>query len=400
MTRRLTFGLCLTVALGTLGCQDPPAAPTSTTTTQPELRKHPTAGRDLPDRGALTLPRSARITDQYLTDLARRAIDPDDYVCPASTPVVDWFTNEVVEFIVEEPARFELLYVKLWADLIPTYEALFFLTANRQQEFGYDGEFTNVLRRTERDAKRFWDIRSEQIQMVPLKGTMLQDPERVARTYRLPIGPPEPYNLSADSAAKVAAVIRQEVLASDVLDGGNHPLFSFNAFAFWTDDGSIPDKIIMGDGVLEGYAAVGFEDVAPQAVYAHEFAHHIQHQNGYFEEEPPPPPGGPRPDTGAEFTRYTELMADAYSAYYLTHKRGAALNRKRVAQFLQVFFQIGDCGFDSPAHHGTPNQRMAAAEFGFDVAHEAQKQGHILSSDQFHDLFVAAYPELIAPDAT
>ena len=93
-------------------------------------------------------------------------------------------------------------------------------------------------------------------------------------------------------------------------------------------------------------------------------------------------------------------MADAYSAYYLTHKRGAALNRKRVAQFLQVFFQIGDCGFDSPAHHGTPNQRMAAAEFGFDVAHEAQKQGHILSSDQFHDLFVAAYPELIAPDAT
>ena len=88
MTRRLTFGLCLAVALGTLGCQDPPAAPTSTTTTQSELRKHPTAGRDLPGRGALTLPRSARITDQYLTDLARLAIDPDDYVCPASTPVV------------------------------------------------------------------------------------------------------------------------------------------------------------------------------------------------------------------------------------------------------------------------------------------------------------------------
>jgi hypothetical protein len=31
----------------------------------------------------------------------------------------------------------------------------------------------------------------------------------------------------------------------------------------------------MGDGVLAGYDAVGFADVAPQAVYAHEFARHI-----------------------------------------------------------------------------------------------------------------------------
>jgi hypothetical protein len=42
---------------------------------------------------------------------------------------------------------------------------------------------------------------------------------------------------------------------------------------------------------------------------------------------------------------------------------------------------------------------MAAAHFGFDLADQAQKQGHILSSAQFHDLFVAAYPGLVAPDA-
>lgn len=53
-------------------------------------------------------------------------------------------------------------------------------------------------------------------------------------------------------------------------------------------------------------------------------------------------------------------MADAMSASFLTHKRGAAMNRKRVEQFLEVFFQIGDCAFDNPGHHGTPNQRMAA----------------------------------------
>jgi hypothetical protein len=67
-------------------------------------------------------------------------------------------------------------------------------------------------------------------------------------------------------------------------------------------------------------------------------------------------------------------VADAFSAYYITHKRGAALNRKRVAQFLRVFFDIGDCAFDNPGHHGTPNQRMDAARLGFSIAAEARSR--------------------------
>jgi hypothetical protein len=93
-------------------------------------------------------------------------------------------------------------------------------------------------------------------------------------------------------------------------------------------------------------------------------------------------------------------MADAFAAYFLTHSQGLALNQKRVTQFLQVFFQIGDCGFTSDGHHGTPNQRMAAAQFGFKVAAESQKQGHVLTSEAFHARFVAGYPTLVAPDAT
>jgi hypothetical protein len=61
--------------------------------------------------------------------------------------------------------------------------------------------------------------------------------------------------------------------------------------------------------------------------------------------------------------------------------------------------QGGDCAFFSPGHHGTPNQRMRAAQLGFDVAHQARKQGHILTSEQFHDLFVDAYLHIVAPDA-
>ena len=67
--------------------------------------------------------------------------------------------------------------------------------------------------------------------------------------------------------------------------------------------------------------------------------------------------------------------------------------------FAEHRFDIGDCGFDQDGHHGTPNQRLAAAHFGFQVASEAQKQGHILTSDAFHALFVAKYPALIKPDA-
>ena len=92
-------------------------------------------------------------------------------------------------------------------------------------------------------------------------------------------------------------------------------------------------------------------------------------------------------------------MADAFSSYFLTHKRGAAMNWKRVQQFFQVFYGIGDCGFDSYGHHGTPNQRMKSSEFGYQLAHDAQKQGQILTAEEFIVLFDAALPGILAPDA-
>jgi hypothetical protein len=69
---------------------------------------------------------------------------------------------------------------------------------------------------------------------------------------------------------------------------------------------------------------------------------------------------------------------------------------KRVKEFLQVFFNIGDCSFTSINHHGTPTQRMAAAEFGYQTANNAQKQGHILSSAEFIALFDAQLPTIVS----
>jgi hypothetical protein len=326
------------------------------------------------------------------------AINPDDYMCPVSTPIFDYYSDAFFAFLFGETDIFFLLYGDLWADLLPQYEALIFLESDRKQEYGYDGEFTNAINRTNMDLRRFSDIPSDELQVVPMKGSMLYDTERVARAYQSPLVPPFG-GLSEADAYFVAGLIQDALDASELLDGGNHPLFSFNAFAFSGSAGlGIPPKIIMGDAILNGYADLGFGDVAPQAILSHEWAHHIQYAYGWFNDEVP---SLDPPADAAEETRYSELMADAWAAYYLTHSRGGTLRQRRVAEFLEVFYQIGDCAFSDPSHHGTPNQRMKAAMWGFDLADQAQVQvqGHIMSSQEFHDAFVANYLSFIQPDA-
>ena len=152
----------------------------------------------------------------------------------------------------------------------------------------------------------------------------------------------------------------------------------------------LPDKIVMGDGILEGFAAIGYGDVAPQAIFAHEYAHQIQFERDF---ELPAAEGQDQ----AEMTRFGELNADAFAAYYMTHSRGENVHKKRVEEFLNVFYQIGDCAFTDPGHHGTPAQRLAAARFGFELADQARAQGHILTAAEFNALFLAEYASIIAP---
>ena len=278
---RLTasIGSCLALALALGACQDPvtePAAAPDLGSAQFALQSS-TADYGL-DRGSIAPP-SGRITDQHLPELAARAIDPDDYVCPASTDVVDWWLDAAYDIIDNEPALFDLIYNQLLADLIPTYDALYFETDANEQYFGYNGEYTHVLQKTHRDTKLFWDIESSDIQLIGMHGSMLLDVERSAQTYAFLFG------LPPASATFYATLARDALLQSQTMNGGNHPLFSFNAFAA-SFGGPYPDKIVMGDGIMAGYEALGFGDIAPQAIYAHEFAHHIQFENGYFNNRP------------------------------------------------------------------------------------------------------------------
>jgi hypothetical protein len=401
MQRNVLLASGLALALVTAGCENQTPEPAAPSENSPSLQQ--LGRKDLTDlalkKVLVRVPVEGRLSDHFSRNLAGRLIDPTDYVCQINSPLFNWADAEWNESLANDLPELIELILEFAADQVPFVEALLVMDESYPdaQEFGYDGDFTNVMLRTERDVKRFWDIPSDDILLLAMKGTMLQDEARVAVVFQNFFVDGDGSAITPAEAAEYAARVHELILQAETLDGGDDPLFSLNAFAFSAP--GIQDRIVMGDGVLEGYGAIGFGDVAPQAIYAHEFAHHIQFENEYFSEVPPTYPGGPAPTTQAEFTRYTELMADAMAAYYLTHARGAALNKHRVAKFLSAFFQIGDCAFTNPGHHGTPLQRMRAAEFGFAIADQAQKQGHILTSEQFHDLFVDAYPELIAPDA-
>jgi hypothetical protein len=384
MKKNVLIGCSFAFTLLTAACGEHPTAPAAVAP----------AGSDL--AGVTVLPELGRSRESLLSGLpsghtlvnyAARAINPDDYAC-SPTELDGWFSDEIAP-IISDPVELAIAQelLGLLADVLPLYEAAFILDGSSPQEFGYEGQYTNLMERTDRDVRRFWDIGSDGIQLIAMKGSMLLDVDRVTRVYVEVFGLPE--TLARSFAERVAELIA----ASEVLDGGNHALFVFNAFAVQEQPGIPADKIVMGDATFAFYETLGFGDVAVQGVYAHEFAHHIQFDNGYFNDL------DPSTTTAPERTRYTELMADAMAAYYLTHKRGAALNKHRVAEFFQVFFEIGDCAFTNSGHHGTPNQRMAAAEWGFALADAAQKQGHILSAEAVHALFVEAYPDLIAPDA-
>jgi hypothetical protein len=380
MRRNVLLTAGLAVALAVTACQDQdqknePTGP-SLGTVQKQQPKF-TRGAKLHQ-----LPRGVRVSDLTIPG---RAVVPT--TCDDNTPFVQYFLTRAFEI----PLPSLILLLNRFADAVPTYDALLFQTRNRQTFFGYDGSYTQRMTKVERDVKRFWDIQSADIQVLAMHGTMLADPTRTVPTYEHPAF----LGLDAATAEAWAADVQNVIETEPTTNGGNHPLFTFNAFAISAPSLGIPDKIVMGDGVLDAYNAIGFNDVAPEAIFAHEFGHHIQFERNYFDELPP----GADPATvdDAELTRHNELMADAFAGYYLTHKRGAALNKKRVAEFLQVFFQAGDCAFTNPGHHGTPVQRMRASRFGFTVADEAQKQGHILTAAQVHARFEAVYPSIVAP---
>ncbi len=310
---------------------------------------------------------------EFYQSIVARAINGADYEC-GPTAIDSYIQSIIQDWTADDFDLYFFLGAYVVLDAVYVYD-----NEDGGQYYGPEGQFTNQMNRTFKDILRFWNIPTD-ILLRDAHGTVFNDVEKVTNLLLL-------YGFPAVDAAFFADLLRT-VYGSDKYDNFNHPLLSFNAFAAPADDFfGTPKKIVMGDGIMTAYEELGYGDVAPQAILAHEYGHHVQFaKNVVFLNTP-------------ESTRRTELMADALAAYYLTHKKGATMNWKRVQQFLQVFFSIGDCQFASPGHHGTPNQRMKAAAFGYNTANDTKKKGKVLSAEEFISLFEAELPSLIEPDA-
>ena len=77
-----------------------------------------------------------------------------------------------------------LIRANLAADVLPTAYALFFETEDTPQYFGYDGEYNQIMVKTERTVKSFWDIASDDIQLLAMHGSVLLDVDKMTATYQ------------------------------------------------------------------------------------------------------------------------------------------------------------------------------------------------------------------------
>ena len=108
--------------------------------------------------------------------------------------------------------------------------------------------------------------------------------------------------------------------------------------------------------LMDHYGDLG---LAVMAVAAHEFGHIAQFRSGIDKQLL----------RNQHTVKRVELHADFLSGYFL----GV---RKRQQPSISVWaaghtlYQIGDYEFHDPSHHGTPDQRVAAAETGFKLGHD------------------------------
>jgi len=314
-----------------------------------------------------------------------RVIDPNDYEC-GPTDFDEWIFMKFGA-IQDWPAFVAIANLGAldWA----TYYSLLFDNDASDDYMGVDGGQTREMTKRHKDAKRFWAIDSDDIQLQGMHGIDLADDEKMNPVVQLLLGVDE-------ATAALIIDFVQSVIEADPGLGYDNPLFTLNAFAFTAEGedpngpfAGVPDKIVMGDGISEALADLDLGENAPDFVHAHEFGHHVQFELGVFGAY----------DGTPEFTRYTELMADAFGAYFCAHARGAAFQAQRIVEGFRASYIIGDCAFGNPGHHGTPNQREAAALWGAERAAAAQKQGHIESPESLLAAYDAYFPTLIAPDA-
>ncbi|MBC5774704.1 hypothetical protein H8S95_11575 [Pontibacter sp. KCTC 32443] len=311
---------------------------------------------------------SDAVTQQWLEVLAGRAVSPTECAPTALNAAIRPYVLQFGEHEWEWYSYLALLN-QLYAGYLD----------NSSQHFGAAGELTDFAAKHKRNLESFWSM-ANQVALIGQHNSTLLNRDAIAQIYMAFVGAP-----SATAYKWADEDIELGMKPSQVFQ--TTPLLSLDGFA------TTGKRIVIGDGIIKVLNDAGTDSkVAFAGVLAHEWGHQVQFKNfkSWFGVE-----FNKYPYT-AEGTRLMELEADVLTGYYLTHKRGATYNWKDAAQFLQLFYNIGDCSFTSEGHHGTPNQRMAAARLGWVIAKVTYPVGHILTADEVHALFNAAFNDILA----
>tara|TARA_R110002020_G_scaffold259768_2_gene473801 strand:- start:148537 stop:149643 length:1107 start_codon:yes stop_codon:yes gene_type:complete len=292
------------------------------------------------------------------------AVEPSACAPTAFDEVIDASINSNLDY-------YGSLYYNTYASINQIYSII----NQDEQYFGAEGQYTNYVAKRKRELEKFWDM-SALITLHGQHNSTLNDVDKIAQAY-MAAGYPE-----SSAYANANAFLQINEISTFLIES---PLLSFDGFA------SSSDLIVIGDGIVELASKAGIEDkIVWSGILSHEWAHQIQFDN--MQEWYP----NGAADNAPEDTRTTELEADFFAAYYMTHKRGATYNWKRVQDFLELYFNIGDCSFTSSGHHGTPEQRMRSAEAGYELASSTFPKGKILSPDEVHELFLESLDDIVS----
>ena len=236
--------------------------------------------------------------------------------------------------------------------------------------YGENGEYNQLADKRIRELTDFWNLNRE----MTLNGqhtATLDDRETLTdmiesfdRTVR---NRTEAYN-------KADILLERNSLSPNLPE---NPYFAMDAFTMSNG------LLVIGDGLIESLVAAGIDgQIAFTAILSHEWWHQAQYEFAKTWTEIN------NLDETWEVSRFIELEADYAAAYFLAHKRGASYNWKRIEEYFQLSYNVGDCLMESDTHHGTPTQRMNAAELGFELAESAKKKGWILTPEEVHAYFI------------
>mmetsp|Transcript_2076 Transcript_2076/g.4530 ORF Transcript_2076/g.4530 Transcript_2076/m.4530 type:complete len:323 (+) Transcript_2076:239-1207(+) len=220
----------------------------------------------------------------------------------------------------------------------------------RAEYFGLEGEHTREIDAIHQRAQEFWSDSGvdDDIQVLCAHGSDLADKHgkliptldvMFVRSYD------DDYTVF-DHATDIQELIQR-------LPGGyNFPLLTFNAFATFKSNKHDFPSIIIGDGYFEFHQSMGLGSEGPEYALSHEHAHHLQ----FLLDE--------KDEDSSKNARKQELMADAFSAYFLAHDSGGNMTAEELSNIHSVAYSVGDCQVSNDGHHGTPEERRCATKWG------------------------------------